>query len=192
MNKIFLLLFGLFLIGRPCYNQKLVNPISEVTVDSVVHKLFSEFSQNLEGSSFKKADRQLLIDSILLDDTIAEEFIKSIFFKYFINSDLTDLKLYPKKDLIAKSISHYFPETYKTFCDDRIIKMNLIERDNMLKNEKIMLIKYSKLYKLTNKDIYFFSFHYFCGHLCGGQYFIRFEIDIDGNIKDYLISFNES
>jgi hypothetical protein len=192
MNKLFLFLISLLLIGRPCLNQKAGNPIKEITIDSIVYKLFSEFSQNLEGSSFKNADRQFLIDSIILDDKIAEEFIKSIFFKDFQNSDLIDLNVNPHKDLIVKTISHYFPETYKSFCDDRIIKMNLFERNTMLKNEKAMLIKYSKFYKLTDQDIYFFSFHYFCGKLCAGQYFIRFELDTSGNIKDHVVSFSES
>ncbi len=192
MNKIFLFLVSFFLVGRPCFNQKLVNPISEITIESVVHKLFSEFSQNLDRSIFKSTDTKFLIDSIILDDRIASENIKSIFYKDLLNSNLTDLNVYPKKDVIAKSISYYFPNASKSYTDDNILKMDLFERNSKLKNEKVMFIKYARFYKLANKNIYFFSFNYFCGHLCGGQYCIRFEVDFDGNINNYLISFNES
>ena len=140
MNKIFLLLFAYFLIGRPCFNQKLVNPISEVTIESVVHKLFSEFSQNLDRSIFKNNDTKFLIDSIILDERKAMENIKSIFNQDLLNSNLTDLNIYPKKDVIAKSISYYFPKASKSYSDDNILKLDLFERNSKLKNEKVMFI----------------------------------------------------
>lgn len=191
MNKLYIIIFFLILGGKPCFNQREVPPIKEITIDTVVNKLFSEFSLDLEGSIFKRSDTKFFIDSIILDDSLATEYIKTIFIQDFYNSNLIDVNIYPKKQLIAKSITDCFPSDSINICDDHFLKMNLFERNATLKNNKAMLIKYSKIYKLANEDIYFFSFHYFCGNLCGGQYCIRFEFDSSGNITNQKISYYE-
>lgn len=189
MKRLFLLIIWLMIINfSSCFINSKSPEIKEQTVDKIVSKIVYAFasSKEMSKSKLKVGKMNIIIDTMVGVESfdITE---KSILEFYRDFSSLSITGIIPEYKSFANYLSENFPNSYIVYSNDNILKMNKNIADKKLRDEESVLIKYSRFFKLPDQPIYFFSFYFYCGKLCGGQYFIRFTLDETGNFKDYSI-----
>ena len=192
MKKFITTIFGIMVINFSCFNQHNLSEIKNNTIDKVVNKIFSDFASNVKLSKLIMTEMNFNIDTIVEEKLFRNE-IQNSFFNDKPLYNLENISFVVSKDIVKRNLNKNFLKANVIFSDDATYKISDYHlRNDLIRNKNSILFKYSNIFKTKNKNEYFFSFIYICGRLCGGQYFICFNLDKDGNLNEYSIRFVEA
>ncbi|MEZ4907083.1 MAG: hypothetical protein R2771_05455 [Saprospiraceae bacterium] len=187
-KNICLLIVGTMLLLLSCNIKSNSVKIKKSTIDTIVQLIFNDYGSSLgmERSSLKVKNMICIVDTLVGNESydINQEYFLNYYRKY---STLIDLNITPDHTIVGKYLTKNFPKSHIKYSDDYILQMDHQQAIEKLRNEDSVLFKYSHFYKLPDKDIYFFGFYSWCGKLCGGQYFIRFSLDENGDLEEYKV-----
>ena len=154
--------------------------------------VYSNISKMIEVNRSKHHRILSLFEMLLILNVhgiLKKDSIKNLLVLY----NLENISFVVSKDIVKRNLNKNFLKANVIFSDDATYKISDYHlRNDLIRNKNSILFKYSNIFKTKNKNEYFFSFIYICGRLCGGQYFICFNLDKDGNLNEYSIRFVEA